>query len=231
MFIGKRPVRSIRGNGEFFCPQCYQRRACRFQIVAQYATLMMVRMFRVGEPEVSVVCTTCHAVFSDAVLDYNPDAEDRQFAAEVLRINVLIAMVDGCLEPVEIATIQQLYEELTGDVLSRDAIENEVRQAYEDQLDAAEVVRRVGRTLGGEGARIVAQQAYLVATAKGEISEQRQAQLAQFPAGLGLTMAGFQQLIDQTAPRRPPTMTTPTMTAPTMTAPKNAAPDDEERES
>ncbi len=196
MFIGKRRIKSTRTGGEFFCPQCYQRRQYRMQVVNEYATLVIWPLWRVGQPEKSAVCTSCGAVFSDAVVDYNPDAEDRQFNAEVLRINVLIAMVEGRLEPLEITTIQRLYHELAGSALSRDAIEDEVRQAYEDAIDAAEMVRRIGRSLGGEGARIVAQQAYQVATATGRISAKRQAQLDQFPAALGISAAGFQQLTD-----------------------------------
>jgi len=197
MFFGKRRVKSFREGGEFFCPQCYQQRSFRFQLLYEYATLMMVRMFRVGPPEKSVVCSTCQAVFSDAVLDYQPDAADREFAAEVFRINVLMAMVEGQLEPVEITTIQRLAKELTGVEPSRDEIESEVRQACDDQLDAAEMVRRIGRSLGAEGAKIVVQHAYQVASATGRVSRQRQAQLEQFPAGLGISLAGFQQLIEQ----------------------------------
>lgn len=200
MFIGKRPVRSLRDGGEFFCPQCYQARHYRLQVVHQYVTFMMVRICRIGSPVTSVVCASCGAVFSDAVLDYNPDAEDRQFNAEVFRINVLIAMVEGRLEPVEIATIQRLHGELTGHEPSREDVENEVRRAYEDEMDAAAMVRLVGRSLGGEGARIVAQQAYQVAAATGAVTAKRQAQLDQFPAGLGLSEAGFQQLIDEIPP-------------------------------
>lgn len=204
MFIGKRPTRSMRGGGEFFCPQCYRPRQYRFQIVTQYVTFMMLRICRIGSPVKSVVCSTCGAVFSDAILEYHPDSEERQFIAEVFRINVLIAMVEGRLEAVEIATIQRLYRELTGSEPSREDVENEVRRAFEDQMDAAEMVRLIGRSLGGEGARIVAQQAYQVAVATGVVSAQRQAQLEQFPAGLGISAAGFQQLIDgvSSAPQR-----------------------------
>ncbi|MAD79649.1 MAG: hypothetical protein CMJ50_02230 [Planctomycetaceae bacterium] len=191
------------GGGDFFCPQCYQRRQYRTQVVYQYVTLMMLPICRVGSPEKSAVCSTCRAVFSDAVLDYNPDEEDRQFVAEVFRINVLVAMVEGRLEPMEIATIQRLYKELAGSEPTREDIEDEVRQAYESELDAAEMVRLVGRSLGGEGAKIVAQHAYQVAVATGTISEKRQAQLDQFPAGLGISVAGFQELIDGVSPPAP----------------------------
>ncbi len=196
MFIGTRPKITMRGGGDFFCPQCYQRRQYRTQIVYQYVTFMMVRMCRAGAPEKSAVCSTCGAVFSEAILDYDPDEEDRQFVAEVLRINVLIAMVEGRLEPVEITTIQRLHKELAGNELSREDIENEVRKAYQSELDAADMVHQIGRSLGGEGAKIVAQQAYLVAAATGSVSEKRQAQLVRFPAGLGISAVGFQELID-----------------------------------
>jgi len=201
MFTGKRPVRTWIGRGEFFCPQCYQQRECKIQVTHQYVTFLMLRISRTGEPEKAVVCTTCKAVFSDAFLEYNPNEADRQFAAEVFRINVLIAMVEGRLEPVEIAMIQRLHKELDGCEPTRDDIENEVRLALAEELDAAQMVRRIGRTLGGEGARIVAQHAYLVASAGGTISSKRQAQLDRFPAGLGISAAGFAQLIDDVRSR------------------------------
>ncbi len=199
MFIGKRPKRIMLGGGDFFCPQCYQRRQYRTQVTNYYVTIMMVRMYRVGSPERSVVCSTCGAIFSEAILDYDPDEEDQQFVAEVLRINVLIAMEEGRLEPVEITTIQRLHKDIAGNDLSREDIENEVRKAYESELDAVDMVEQIGRSLGGEGARIVAQHAYQVAIATGSISEKRQAQLDRFPAGLGISAAGFQELIDEVA--------------------------------
>jgi tellurite resistance protein len=104
-------------------------------------------------------------------------------------------MVEGQVEPIEITEIQRLHHELTGRQVTQIEIEDEVRQAYEDDLDAAEMVRRIGRSLGGEGAKIVAQFAYQVARATGSVSEKRQAQLDQFPAGLGISAEGFQQLI------------------------------------
>lgn len=205
MFIGNRPKRTMLGGGDFFCPQCFQRRQYRIQVVHQYVTIMMIRLYRVGSSERSAVCTACGAVFSDAILDYNPEEEDQQFVAEVLRINVLIAMVEGRLEPAEITTIQRLYKEIAGSDLSRDDVEEEVRKAYEGELDAAEMVHRIGRTLGGEGAKIVAQHAYQVAIAAGPVSENRQAQLDRFPAGLGISAAGFRQLIDEVTTPMPGT--------------------------
>ncbi len=190
----------MRGGGDFFCPQCYQSRRFRFQVVYQYATIMMWPLWRIGPPEKSVVCQTCGAVFSDAILEYEPDAADRQFFAEVLRVNVLMAMVEGRLEPAEIAAIQRLYQQLTGQRLTRTEIEDEVRQACEDDVDAAGMVRRIGRSLGGEGARIVAQQAFQVAAATGHVSPNRQAQLDQFPAGLGISPADFQRLVEDLPP-------------------------------
>jgi tellurite resistance protein len=197
MFISKRSKKTMLGGGDFFCPQCYQRRQYRTQIICQYVTIMMVRLYRVGEPERSPVCSTCGAVFSEAILDYDPDQQDQQFVAEVLRINVLIAMVEGRLEPAEIIMIQKLHKEIAGNDLSREDIENEVRKAYESELDAADMVRQIGRSLGGEGAKIVAQHAHQVAVATGSISAKRQAQLDRFPAGLGISAAGFQELIDE----------------------------------
>ena len=206
MFIGKRPIRSLGTKGEFFCPQCYQARPFQFQLVHQYVTFLMVPIYPVGAAERSVVCSACGAVFSDAILDYNPASAEQQFIAEVFRINVLIAMAEDRIEPAEIAALGRLYRELAGRELSREEIEEEVRQAAEEGLDAAAMVRQIGRTLGAEGARIVAQQAYLVAAASGTISEKRQAQLDQFPAGLGISAAGMQELIDAVAAEvpRPP---------------------------
>ena len=200
MFIGNRPKRIRLGGGDFFCPQCFQRRQYRIQVVHQYVTIMMIRLYRVGSPERSAVCSTCGAVFSDAILDYNPEEEDQQFIGEVLRINVLIAMVEGRLEAAEIITIQRLYKEIAGSELSREDIEEEVRKAYDGELDASDIVHRLGRTLGGEGVKIVAQQAYQVAVAAGPVSEKRQAQLDRFPAGLRRSAVGFQQLIDEVSP-------------------------------
>ena len=196
MFIGRRPIRSMLGGGDFFCPQCYQRRQYRTRVVYQYATFMMLPICRVGSPEKSAVRSTCGAVFSDAIVDDNPDAKDLQFVGEVFRIHVLLAIIEGRLEPAEIATIQRLYKELAGNESSREGMENEVQRAYEGELDAAEMVHMVGRSLGGEGARIVAQHAYQVAVATGTVSKKRQAQLDRFPAGLGISAAGFQELID-----------------------------------
>ena len=95
IIFGTRSMESVRSTGNFNCPRCGRSKPYHHKSVNRWFTLYFIPVIPMGSIGTYVQCGQCGATYSEAVLDYDPEAEKRQLYLKLRGLLVLVAMADG----------------------------------------------------------------------------------------------------------------------------------------
>lgn len=203
ILIGEMNITYTKATGEFYCPKCQKENPCQHKRVRRFLTLYFIPMVPLDLVSEHVRCLGCRenqplASMALRAEDYAREKQ-RQFAADVKRVMVLTMLADGVIEDQEIEIIQRYYRQLGEEELSREQILHEAAQAERAQTAASIYASVIASRRTDEEKAWIIRGAFAVATADGELSDQRLAQLKQLPDVLGISEARFREIIEDAA--------------------------------
>lgn len=192
IIFGTRGVTYAKGSGDFHCPSCGQGQY-RHRRVRRFFTLYFIPLIPMDLAGEYVECVGCENTYDPEVLSYDPTAARARMEAEyhraVRRVMALMLLADGVVDDEEIATIQQVYQQLAGAALSADEVQREIERAGAEGLGVTEALERFRGRLNDAGKEMVVRAAFLVAAADGEFAEEEQALLDEIAAALEMSPA------------------------------------------
>ena len=195
--IGTMGIPFTRDKGTFYCPRCRDDVPFRARHVRRFLTVYFIPLIPLDKMEEYVECLKCKNRFPREALTHNREQATRAFHGYVRHTLALLAAADDEISAAEIATFQELIRRLTGHSLSHDEANQELLAAKGSRQMPAWYLRTIGGWLNKDEKKTLVQFAFLMVSSGGEISENRRALLAQFPAALGLTEDQFKEFISE----------------------------------
>jgi hypothetical protein len=171
LLFGASPTRIERG--EFTCPECrdarpYDRVEVRrtIRITARWS----VPVGRLGE---YVECADCSLTWRPEVLAYDAGDSTATIMAEyqrvVKRLLALMVVTDGVIAEPEIATVQEVFEAVSGRSLGRAEVLQEVQEVVRTPATAARYLASVTGYLNEYGKEQVLRAAAMVSRSDGTV--------------------------------------------------------------
>jgi len=170
---GTRGRASSIENGQFYCPDCDQRRGFDLMQVKQWFTFFFIPIFPFSNLGRYVECGSCKATFNERVRDYDPQAQQEKFEAAfsvaAKRVMFKMALADGEIDEAEIDQITRAFENIAKRSISKADIAAELEMAKDDQSSVEDFLREVAPGLNDTGKELVLRSAIAVVKADGEI--------------------------------------------------------------
>lgn len=199
IIIGEMNITYKRGVGDFYCPRCKQQQTYQQKRVRRFLTLYFIPIIPLDLIGEHVQCQRCRQQYTIDSINFREEdyrrETVRQFANDVKRVMVLTMIADDELADEEIAAIQQTYRRLADEEVSREQILREVELARKARTTAPGYARMIAARRSEEEKDWLIRGAFLVASASGDISEERLEQLKQLPAALDVSEDRFRQIV------------------------------------
>lgn len=205
MFVifGTRGVRSTQERGSFYCPQCQDKRSYEKKSVRRFFTLFFIPVIPLDQIGEYVECAGCAGTFKEAVLSYDPQAEQRRFEAEfqkaMKRLMIHMLLADGRVDDSELEAVSDIYERLSGQAVSPDEIGAEAMQLSASEADPLSIAVEFAPMLNNAGKELVVKAGLMVAGADGEVSEEEMALLAGIAESMDMSKAHFRGIVSSKA--------------------------------
>jgi uncharacterized tellurite resistance protein B-like protein len=199
IIFGTRGVNTTAAKGQFCCPACGPASPYRHVRVRRFFTLYFIPLIPLDALGEYVECGTCQNSYKPEVLQFDPDAADREFHAEfeVAVLNVLVRMMlaDGHMDPAEIEAIRAIYQKLSGRDIQADEIRSEAAAVRSRNTSVEDYLGSIAGSLNPKGRELVVRAACMVATADGSMDDQELRMLHDVAAALDISDAHFQGIL------------------------------------
>jgi len=195
VIYGTTGLTSTADTGAFYCPNCAGQQHYEMRQVRRFFTLYFIPLIPLDVIGRFVKCGGCGSEYQESVLQYDPQAQQQSFFDELKRVMILMAIADRGVDAAEVAAIQQNYQDLTGNTISEAEISQDAQLAISAGATASGYAAQIADELADEGKAVVVQVAFAVASAGGNLPPEKQAQLQQLPAALGISEDFFKQVI------------------------------------
>lgn len=186
-------------TGSFSCPACATTRPFTRVEVGRILRLFAIKV-PAGVYGEYVECAECLSTYRPDVLAYDApasrsdSADDAEQAPDILseyqralrRVLALLVITDGRMEQSELHTVQRVYEAVTGQRLTREAVIAEVEDVAEDPTTAARFLSSVVGYLNDRGKQQILRGAAMVSSADGHIHESEEAMVRRLAAVMKL---------------------------------------------
>ena len=159
IIFGTRGVTYSKTNGDTHCPACQGVAPYKHKRNRQFFTLYFIPLIPLNLNGEYVECQNCKNAYNLEVLDFDPEAEGREFEAEFHRaikqvmIDMLIA--DGVVNDEEVTTVQEVYSDLAGTNLPTDQLLAEISQAQSSPTDILQSLSAMAGGLNDPGKEMV----------------------------------------------------------------------------
>jgi tellurite resistance protein len=195
IIFGTRGVTYGSGEGEFFCPDCGDKRPYAQKRVRRFFTLYFIPLIPLDLLGEYVECRHCTSTYKTGILDLVPGKseaeEEAEFRKATRRVLVLMMLADGKVEESEIAAIQDILGKLEKRDVPREEIDAELRAAHHGPQDLQEYCKSMAGYLNDHGREMVVRAALAVATADGHFDTTEKEALARIAGALNLSKAHF----------------------------------------
>jgi tellurite resistance protein len=133
------------------------------------------------------------------VLDFDPKARKAEFEAEfhraIKQVMVAVMVADGTVEDKEVEAIRKIYSNLTGNELSRKAVQEEISRAKSNRRVLAHSLAQFAGYLNDNGKEMVVKAAFMVAAADGKFQDEEKAFILSIGQSLGMSAAHLKGVI------------------------------------
>jgi tellurite resistance protein len=208
IIFGTRGVTYGSEGGQFFCPDCAERRPYLHRRVRRFFTLYFIPLIPLDLVGEYVECQSCTSTYKLSILAYDPqktqDAEEAEFQKAIRRVLVLMMLADGVIEESEIAAIQTIMGKLEDREVTRVEIDSEVTRARNESQDIQQYCRGMAGYLNDSGREMVVKAAILVAGADGKFDESERDALANIATALNMSRAHFSGIVREMTVDAPP---------------------------
>jgi len=197
---GSRGITSTKDKGETHCPACQGAEPYQHKKVRRFFTLYFIPLIPLKTVSEYVECQSCKGTFNTEILNYDPEKEQREFAAEFHRgvkgIMVRMMLADGVIDDNEVQTVCRIYGDLTGSPLYAASVHEEAQQVREGNVEIGAFLAAIAGTINDHGKEMIVKAAYMVATADGEFQEEEKDMLGKIASALNMTSSHFRGVID-----------------------------------
>jgi uncharacterized tellurite resistance protein B-like protein len=195
IIIGTMGIPFTRQKGTFYCPHCREETPYRDRQVRRFLTVYFIPLIPLDKMEEYVECRRCRGRFEREMLSYNAEQAANNFRGYVRFTMALVAVADGSVSEEERETYRELLRRLYGVMPTREEAARDLEGAENSQPSVSWYLRTINKHLNREEKRTLVQYAFLMASAGGSISDERNSNLALFPSALGLSADDFKQFI------------------------------------
>lgn len=203
IIFGTRGVTTTTGAGDFHCPGCGARRPYERKRVRRFFTLYFIPLVPLDVLGEYVECKACKDTYKPAVLDFDPEADERRLEAEfhaaVKRVMVLMMLADGKIDEHEVDTIREVYAKVAKKELTREDVDREIAAARSEGRGLREYLAGLVGSLNDAGKEIVVKAAFFVAGADGHVSDEEMQLLAELASALEMSPTHFKGVVDELA--------------------------------
>ena len=199
IIFGTRGVTYSADSGTFHCPQCASQSGYRQRRVRRFFTLYFIPVIPLDKLGEYIECDNCAGTFTEGVLNYDPNAQDRMIEAAYhsacKRVMVLMMLADGIIDDDEIQAIQGIYEAIVGRPVSESEVREEIRQAQSDGLSVSEYTANLVGVLNTSGKEFIIKAAHGVAMADDIMAPEERMLMDEIADALELTKAHYRGLL------------------------------------
>lgn len=182
IIFGTRGITYSTGDSEFFCPNCQSQKPYSRKRVRRFFTLYFIPLIPLDLLGEYIECRECRNTYKLEVLTLDPNAGRAEFEAEfhlaIKRVMAAMIIADGAVDEKEITMIQEIYKKLTGTDLTKEAVEDEIKNVKSDTQGIAYTLENIASNLNDTGKEMVVRAAFLIATADGEFADEEKKLLA-----------------------------------------------------
>ena len=201
IIFGTRGVTLTADSGTFNCPQCGGNAGYRHRRVRRFFTLYFIPVIPLDKLGEYIECDNCAGTFTEAVLSYDPHAENRMIEAAyhsaIKRVMVLMMMADGVIDDDEVEAIRGIYQAVAGRPMSESEVRDEIRQAESDGMSVAEYTANMVVVLNNNGKEFIIKAAHGVAMADGVMAPEERMLMDEIADALQLSKAHYRGLLTE----------------------------------
>ncbi len=203
ILIGSTQLTFTKGQGSFHCPTCSTDTNYRVRIAREFLTVYFIPLIPLGMRGQYVECSRCKGQFDVRVLSLDPKQlqaqRQREAHTHIMRVLVLLMIADGSVDDAELEALQQFLQRVTGEQVTRQQLAGEIAVAQRARIDALSYTSAIRSKLDRQQCELLAEGAFLVNSASGEIGERQTKLLAQLPAALEISEDDFRRIIVRAA--------------------------------
>ena len=160
IIFGTRGVTWNGETGEFACPGCGgTTQTYKHKTVRRFFTLYFIPIIPLDKIGEYIECQTCHKTYNDAVLSYDPAAQQEKARAEFLdhvkRTLILAAIDQGQVDEAKYNAIRETFRDISGTTLSNFDIQQEMTLARQAKGGMAAYAGRFAESLNEHGKEMV----------------------------------------------------------------------------
>jgi len=185
-------------TGEFYCSKCVSRQAYELKSTQKQATSWFSRLFARSDKGAFVECQNCGSTFVSAVLQTAGDSADSEYLKGIRRVAIQMMAVDGSIDDEEVAAIQEMYQQVTGQDLDDASIRREAGRVSErSDDDLMEFLTSLAKSTDNRGKELILKTAFWVVGADGQFDEQEAKFIYRVGGALGISAADVRVLMDR----------------------------------
>ncbi|MEM7474886.1 MAG: TerB family tellurite resistance protein [Planctomycetota bacterium] len=185
LLIGTMNWSSTRMSGMFQCPTCGGSQNFRLKSTRPFLTLYFIPVVPIGGLEEYVECRNCREAFEPVVLTNHllpadtpagvetPNQNEQAFEKDLLSIIALMMVEDGHVTENEITIARRVFENMTGQTLSREQLGASCSQVQLHRLSIESFLATATQRRSHEEKLLMLQAIFGVASADGQVSEGR----------------------------------------------------------
>lgn len=180
-------------TGQFYCPECKSNQDYHFNQVHEKVTVFFISVANLKLLGEYVECQHCLNTYKTDVLDYDPQDDKREFEALYIEgiktVMIAMTLADGKIENEEKEMIKEIYEEITGSLLSDDDIEVDLYSYESNYISLEKYVKELFPYLNDSGKENIIKVAYYVSVADGQLDRTEEKLLNDLAKKLQITRA------------------------------------------
>lgn len=210
ILIGTMDWASTRLKGMFHCPNCDSTQRFRLRASRPFLTFYFIPVIPIGGLQEFVQCTNCKNAFESIVLanhmlpnDAQPQPQqatvETSFEEDLLKVLALVMVEDGHVTENEIRIARRLFENMTEQNLSRDALGAACSQVRLHRLNTTSFLSTAASRCSHEQKLLLVQAMFGVAGADGELSSGRMKSLVRSQQLLNLDQQEFETAVEATS--------------------------------
>jgi uncharacterized tellurite resistance protein B-like protein len=203
IIIGSTQLTFTKESGTFHCPNCKSSRPYRLRYKREFLTIYFIPLIPLQKLEEFLECEECRNTFEPRMASMTAEeiqAAQRQAATEMIRrALVVIVAADDYVSEEELEAVGTFARENGLPDVTAQQILREATAVRGSDMNELQYLAHVAGQLSEQEKDQLVQQAFLAATAGGELSEARQLLLKKMPNALGVEESRFRQLIAEAA--------------------------------
>jgi hypothetical protein len=193
---GTTNLKSTVGTGIFNCPQCQSEAPYTLKKATQFFTLYFIPLIPLGSQGQFVECNQCKGTFTEEILNYDPEEEERATQAAVFRILVAFMVKFHKTGEHHVAACQRAYSRLLDTEVPTEIVERELELAMKPDSIPENYIASEGNTFATEAKLQILASARNIILAEDVDNEHVQNLVGEFAMMLNLPEDDFEQIYE-----------------------------------